>query len=163
MQGTAQDWPESVKRLPAHCSFKALDRPDLFATAKAIKPDIFTILRLWDDSLQHYDGNTIDYGRVKAIFENPKPKSQGGHNYGIHIRIGHSHAYESIYTHLSAVGTKLTMLVEHWELIGLAGNTGNSFGAHLHLSVKRHGTFIDPYNKLSTAKLNRQVQSAEDL
>lgn len=82
MQGTAQDWPESVKRLPAHCSFKALDRPDLFATAKAIKPDIFTILRLWDDSLQHYDGNTIDYGRVKAIFENPKPKSQGGHNYG---------------------------------------------------------------------------------
>lgn len=50
---------------------KAVMRPDILKEAKQINPAFFTILRHWDDSLQHYDGNA-DYsvwvGRARHWF-----------------------------------------------------------------------------------------------
>ena len=37
MQGTADDWPRAVARLPDGCCFKAVDRADLFREAKAVR------------------------------------------------------------------------------------------------------------------------------
>lgn len=44
--------------MPDGTCVKAVDRADILRDVKAINPNIFTILRHWDDSLQHYDGNT---------------------------------------------------------------------------------------------------------
>ncbi len=76
-------------------------------------------------------------GRVKLVVRDP-----GDHNYGIHIRITHADGYETIYAHLEKALVKEGNRVEAGTLIGLADDTGNSFGSHLHLTLKRKGTTI---------------------
>jgi len=62
------------------------------------------------------------------------------------ITIQHDASIESGYAHLSryAPGVVPGTHVEARTLIGYVGTTGRSTGPHLHLSVKRSGTFIDP-------------------
>ncbi|MBK8984844.1 MAG: M23 family metallopeptidase [Chloroflexi bacterium] len=73
-------------------------------------------------------------GTVKMVRTNPD-----GHNYGRHLRIAHQDGYETIYAHLESVNVSVGQVVEAGSLIGRADNTGNSFGSHLHLTLKREG------------------------
>ncbi|MBN1878357.1 MAG: peptidoglycan DD-metalloendopeptidase family protein [Anaerolineae bacterium] len=59
--------------------------------------------------------------------------------YGNQVRIQHTDGYETIYAHLSQVVVTRGQVVKAGQLIGLSGNTGNSFGAHLHFSLKKQG------------------------
>ncbi len=59
--------------------------------------------------------------------------------YGNQIRIQHAEGYESIYAHLQQILVVLGQTVTAGQLIGLADNTGNSAGAHLHFAVKKKG------------------------
>ena len=68
-----------------------------------------------------------------------------GHNYGIHVRIEHQDGYKTIYGHLESTNVREGQLVEAGEMIGLADNTGNSFGSHLHLTLKRKGVHNKPW------------------
>ncbi len=76
-------------------------------------------------------------GRVKLVVRNPD-----GHNYGRQIRITHIDGYETIYAHLEKPLVKEGNRVEAGTLIGLADSSGNSFGSHLHLTLKRKGVTI---------------------
>ena len=76
-------------------------------------------------------------GRVKLVVRDPK-----GHNYGRHIRIAHADGYETIYAHLEKALVKEGNRVEAGTLIGLADDSGNSFGSHLHLTLKRKGSSL---------------------
>lgn len=74
--------------------------------------------------------------------------------YGWYIVIDHTDGYSSLYAHAQddwfpvAVGTE----VKAGEIIGYSGNTGNSDGAHLHLTLKKVGAqtpgfpagYVDP-------------------
>jgi murein DD-endopeptidase MepM/ murein hydrolase activator NlpD len=62
------------------------------------------------------------------------------------ISIAHDGGIESGYAHLSrfAPGIVAGTHVEARTLIGYVGTTGRSTGPHLHLSVRRHGVFVDP-------------------
>ena len=89
-------------------------------------------------------------GTVYRVDVNPSAS-----NYGIHVRLLHQDGYKTIYGHFSRVadGIFLNKTVSAGDIIGYSGNTGNSFGAHLHLGLKREGfTFTDangnvwPYN-----------------
>lgn len=67
-----------------------------------------------------------------------------GHNYGTFVRVRHADDYETTYAHLLSVGVELGQQVVGGQQIGTADNTGNSFGAHLHLTLKKLGqTFTD--------------------
>lgn len=59
--------------------------------------------------------------------------------YGNQVRIRHEGGYESIYAHLMQPTVCVGQSVQAGQLIGLADNTGNSFGAHLHFTVKKKG------------------------
>jgi len=59
--------------------------------------------------------------------------------YGNQVRIQHDDGYLSVYAHLSRAVVVRGQRIEAGQLIGLAGNSGNSFGAHLHLSLKKDG------------------------
>lgn len=59
--------------------------------------------------------------------------------YGRHIIIEHADGYRTTYAHLSQTSVNVNQMVNAGTEIGLSGNTGNSFGAHLHLSLQKAG------------------------
>lgn len=71
-----------------------------------------------------------------------------GHPYGLQVRIRHEAqgvVYHTIYAHLSEVFVRVGQEVVAGERIGLADNTGNSFGSHLHLTLKIEGAQTPGY------------------
>lgn len=80
-----------------------------------------------------------------------KPKQSG---YGNHVRIEHIDYHKTIYAHLlePADGIVVGGEVAAGTVIGYGDNTGNSFGTHLHLTLKAPyapwnwpGDQIDPW------------------
>ena len=65
-------------------------------------------------------------------------------NYGHTIVVDHGLGVQTIYMHLSEVLVKNGDAVTKWQLIAKSGDTGYTFGAHLHLSVKIDHISIDP-------------------
>jgi murein DD-endopeptidase MepM/ murein hydrolase activator NlpD len=73
--------------------------------------------------------------------------AQGGWNYGYGnvVQIDHGNGDVTVYAHLSSINVAPCQSVGQGALIGLSGNTGNSFGAHLHFEIRRGGANINPY------------------
>jgi murein DD-endopeptidase MepM/ murein hydrolase activator NlpD len=73
--------------------------------------------------------------------------AQGGWNYGYGnvVMIDHGNGYSTVYGHLSQINVVPCQSVSAGTPIGLAGNTGNSFGAHLHFEVRLNGGFVSPW------------------
>ena len=59
------------------------------------------------------------------------------HNYGIHVRVDHIDGWQTIYAHLQQATVRVGQPVKAGDQLGLADDTGNSFGSHLHLTLKR--------------------------
>lgn len=59
------------------------------------------------------------------------------HNYGIHVRVDHAEGWQTIYAHLQRATVSVGQSVKAGDQLGQADNTGNSFGSHLHLTLKR--------------------------
>jgi uncharacterized protein YwbE len=79
-------------------------------------------------------------GTVTRVHTNPN-----SHNYGIHVRLDHGNGYRTIYAHLQQASVRTGQRVAAGELLGLADNTGNSFGSHLHLTLKKEGASVPGY------------------
>jgi murein DD-endopeptidase MepM/ murein hydrolase activator NlpD len=74
--------------------------------------------------------------------------AQGGWNYGYGnvVQIDHGNGYVTVYAHLSVINVGVCTAVGQGAVVGAAGNTGNSFGAHLHFEVRVGGSNINPYS-----------------
>jgi len=71
-----------------------------------------------------------------------------GNPYGIHVRVRHrvdGREYRTIYAHLSDVLVSEGQHVGVGERIALSGNTGHTFGPHLHLTLKLIGAKTPGY------------------
>lgn len=88
------------------------------------------------DWVQHWDGKT----------------KTGNQSYGNLVRILHApykgKRLQTYYGHLASIIVKQGQSVIEGQIIGFAGNTGNSFGDHLHLEVRVNGTRYHPLNWL---------------
>ena len=65
--------------------------------------------------------------------------------YGNMVMIDHGNGYQTLYAHLSSVQVRCGASVSQGQVVGLAGSTGNSTGAHLHFEVRYFGGFINPH------------------
>jgi murein DD-endopeptidase MepM/ murein hydrolase activator NlpD len=66
------------------------------------------------------------------------------YGYGNVVQIDHGNGYVSLYAHLSTYNVSVCMSVGQGTVIGYAGNTGNSFGAHLHFEIRLGGANVNP-------------------
>lgn len=64
--------------------------------------------------------------------------------YGNYVVIRHNNGLETIYGHLSKQLVSSNQEVKAGEAIGLGGNTGRSFGSHLHFETRIAGEPINP-------------------
>lgn len=64
--------------------------------------------------------------------------------YGNYTCVQHSASMSTCYAHQSRFGTSVGASVKRGQLIGYVGNTGHSFGAHLHFEVRINGNPTDP-------------------
>ena len=63
---------------------------------------------------------------------------------GNYIRVRHDNGYESVYMHLKQRLAKVGDEVEKGQKIGIMGCTGSCTGTHLHLTVYKNGTLMNP-------------------
>ena len=67
-----------------------------------------------------------------------------GSGYGLYVIIDHGNGYVTMYAHCSEVLVKPGDAITQGQLIARVGNTGNSFGAHLHFEIRVNGSAVDP-------------------
>ncbi|MDD2476116.1 MAG: M23 family metallopeptidase [Dysgonamonadaceae bacterium] len=82
---------------------------------------------------------------IYAAFDGKvRVKQYDRRGYGYYIVIRHLNGLETVYGHLSKFLIAENDFVMSGDPIGLAGNTGRSFGSHLHLETRFLGKPIDP-------------------
>lgn len=67
-----------------------------------------------------------------------------GYSWGYYVSIYHDETYSTLYAHMSAVAAYEGQQVSKGDIIGYVGNTGYSFGNHLHFEVYENGTRVNP-------------------
>jgi murein DD-endopeptidase MepM/ murein hydrolase activator NlpD len=65
--------------------------------------------------------------------------------YGNMVMIDHLNGYQTLYAHLSTILAEMGSYVIQGQPIGLAGNTGNSMGSHLHFEIHDQGRYVNPW------------------
>ena len=78
--------------------------------------------------------------------------NKGG--YGNLVVIRHYNGLETFYAHLSKLLVTPNQEVKAGDIIGLGGNTGHSFGAHLHFEVRFYDIPINPEYIIDFANKN---------
>jgi len=63
---------------------------------------------------------------------------------GNFVIITHARGYRTLYAHMSRIRVRQGDFVGSGERIGYVGSTGRSTGPHLHFTVFRHGTLVNP-------------------
>jgi murein DD-endopeptidase MepM/ murein hydrolase activator NlpD len=85
-------------------------------------------------------------------------------SFGKVIYIDHGFGFETRYAHLSRFAVANGSVVQRGQVIGFVGNTGHSFGDHLHYEVLYRGMHVNPIHffqrDLSQAEFERLIEVA---
>lgn len=108
------------------------------ATHKAV--DVVKYKSQLDTVIAHSDGKVVF---CQTGCKNNK-LAVGNASYGNCVKIDHGNGCCTLYAHLALVYVKLGQTVKCGQEIGTMGNTGRSFGAHLHFEVRKNNERIDP-------------------
>ncbi|MCD6017816.1 MAG: Peptidase [Bacteroidetes bacterium] len=99
----------------------------------------------WRKRRPHY-GTDIDLetgDTVMAAFDGMVRIAKLNRSYGNVVIIRHKNGLETVYAHLSKILVEAGQMLEAGQIIGLGGNTGHSFGSHLHFEMRYLGQAID--------------------
>lgn len=80
--------------------------------------------------------------------------NKGG--YGHYVLLEHDNGLQTLYGHLSKRTVKVGDYVYPGDIVGLAGNTGRSSGAHLHFEIRLGEINIDPATVINFPKWELQ-------
>lgn len=98
-----------------------------------------------DNIVAHSDGTVVQVINNCNVTTPNDPTNPGNM-----VKIDHGNDYATRYLHLAygTVKVKVGDRVSKGQVIGYMGNTGNSFGGHLHFEVMKNNVQIDPTNYL---------------
>ena len=88
---------------------------------------------------------------IYAAFDGVVRISKRNKSYGHLVIIHHANGLETYYAHMSKRLVSVGDQVKSGDIIGLCGNTGRSFGSHLHFEVRYMGNAINPEDVLDCA------------
>lgn len=94
-----------------------------------------------DNIYAHSDGKVIMVvtGKKRNIL------ATGTASYGNFVKIKHDNGYSTLYAHLASVDVKVGQYVKQGQKIGYMGDSGKTFGKHLHFEVRTQSDVrIDP-------------------
>lgn len=102
---------------------------------------------------------------VVSAFDGVVRMSRFYYGYGNMVVVRHHNGLETLYGHLSKVEVEPGQEVKAGQMVGLGGNTGHSFGSHLHFEIRFMGQPIDPskfiaFDKFSLVNNEVQIDSA---
>ena len=83
---------------------------------------------------------------IYAAFDGVVRISKLNRSYGNLVIIHHDNGLETYYAHMSKRHVNAGDHVKSGQIIGLCGNTGRSFGSHLHFEIRYMGNAINPEN-----------------
>jgi murein DD-endopeptidase MepM/ murein hydrolase activator NlpD len=63
--------------------------------------------------------------------------------YGNCVIVRHKNGLETVYAHLSKIMVESGQTVNSGDILGLGGNTGHSYGSHLHFEIRYLGQALD--------------------
>lgn len=81
---------------------------------------------------------------IYAAFDGVVRISKFNKSYGNLVIIHHANGLETYYAHMSKRNVTVGEHVKSGDIIGLCGNTGRSYGSHLHFEVRYMGNAINP-------------------
>ena len=96
---------------------------------------------------ESHNGADIGAARGSAVLAAKSGRViQAGWNggYGISVMIAHDDGITTLYGHMDGCSVSVGQTVSQGETIGICGNTGNSSGAHIHYTMYKNGSTIDP-------------------
>ncbi|PCI94924.1 MAG: peptidase M23 [Flavobacteriales bacterium] len=102
-------------------------------------------------SRYHY-GTDIDLNtgdKVRSAFNGRVRISTYSKTYGHVVVVRHNNGLETLYAHLSKRKVKVDSILTSGTVIGLGGNTGRSYGSHLHFEVRYFDEALDPRDLIS--------------
>lgn len=74
-----------------------------------------------------------------------KVRNQGRRKgYGKYVILDHGNGLTTLYAHLASWKVNIGDTLQAGDTIGIGGNSGRSFGAHLHFEMRYNGIYIDP-------------------
>ena len=94
----------------------------------------------------HYgtDINLNTGDTVHCAFDGMVRIAKHSDSYGYVVVVRHLNGLETLYAHLSKILVDQDQRLRAGDVIGLGGNTGRSFGSHLHFEVRYLGAPINP-------------------
>lgn len=81
---------------------------------------------------------------INAVRDGKVVLSRWNGGYGNNVVIDHGDHMTTVYGHGSKLLVKEGQEVKAGDVIMLAGNTGHSYGTHLHLEIRINGSPVDP-------------------
>ena len=123
-----------------------------------------------DNIVAHSDGKIIQV--INNVNINTSGESKYGSPYkdysngGNIVKIDHGNGFITRYLHLAygSVKVKVGDLVKKGQIIGYMGNTGYSFGGHLHFEIWKNGKRINPTEYLNKdLYIDKLTKSTEEL
>jgi len=142
-------------------------------TSMAEEPDVWVLpLRAEDVDYRFTSPYGMRWGKLHAGIDLAAPEGvpyraihsgtvvkaswYGGYGYCVIVR--HPDGTESVYGHSSKLLVKAGQQVKAGDALGLVGNTGHSFGSHLHLEVHVKGEPQDPIPWLRERDVDIKLQ-----
>jgi len=99
----------------------------------------------WRKYRPHYgtDINLETGDSVVVSFDGMVRVAKPFHGYGNCVIVRHRNGLETVYAHLSKILVESGQKVDAGTLLGLGGNTGHSYGSHLHFEIRYLGQALD--------------------